>query len=308
VGGLRSVGRIGCVGNARAGNESALGEVEPAPRPRRVRVAGGGPAGLEAARTAALRGHRVVLHEAEGATGGQLRAARRAPHREEIGRIADWLEAEARRLGVEVRLGSRVDRALVAREAPDAVIVATGSRARADGLQTARPATRVVGLEGARACTSRELLSGEAPRASSALVLDDLGHYEAVGAAEFLLAAGARVTLASRFERLMPLLDLTLQTEPTLARLHATRRFHFRGRQELVAVAAGRARLRSLDGAGEEEVAAELVVLVAGGLPERALADELAGLACEVLLVGDARGPRYLQAAIHEAHHAARAL
>jgi hypothetical protein len=70
----------------------------------------------------------------------------------------------------------------------------------------------------------------------------------------------------------------------------------------------GRALLRPLDGGPEEELAAELVVLVAGSLPERSLADALAELDCKVLVVGDARGPRYLQAAIHEAHHAARRL
>jgi hypothetical protein len=66
--------------------------------------------------------------------------------------------------------------------------------------------------------------------------------------------------------------------------------------------------LRSLDGGRDEDVAAKLVVLVAGSLPEHALADALADVACKVLVVGDARGPRYLQAAIHEAHHAARGL
>ncbi len=309
VGGLQGLpGRVGCIGNPRAGNETTVAEVERAPRSLRVLVAGGGPAGLEAARTAALRGHSVVLHEEDAETGGQLRVARRAPHRAEIGDVTDWLRREVLRLGVELRLGSRVDRALVSREAPDAVIVATGSRARTDGLQAACPGLPVLGLADARVCSSRELLAGEVSPAATALVLDDVGHYEAVGAAEFLLAAGATVTFASRFERLMPLLDLTLQTEPTLARLHSTGRFRFRGRQRLVRVGGGRALLRALDGGPEEELPAELVVLVAGSLPERSLADALAGAGCQVLVVGDARGPRYLQAAIHEAHHAARGL
>jgi hypothetical protein len=75
-----------------------------------------------------------------------------------------------------------------------------------------------------------------------------------------------------------------------------------------VRVGGGRALLRPLDGGPEEDLAAELVVLVAGSLPERSLADALAGEGCRVVVVGDARGPRYLQAAIHEAHHAARGL
>jgi 2,4-dienoyl-CoA reductase-like NADH-dependent reductase (Old Yellow Enzyme family) len=309
VGGLQGLpGRVGCIGNPRAGNETTVAEVERAPRALRVLVAGGGPAGLEAARTAALRGHSVVLHEEGAATGGQLRLARRAPLRGEIGDISDGLLRELRRLGVELRLGSRVDRALVAREKPDAVIVATGSRARMDGLQAACPGRRADGLESARVCSSRELLAGAVAPAPTALVLDDVGHYEAVGAAEFLLDSGAGVSFASRFERLMPLLDLTLQTEPTLARLHATGRFDFRGRRRLVRVGGGRALLRPLDGGPEEDLAAELVVLVAGSLPERSLADALAGEGCRVVVVGDARGPRYLQAAIHEAHHAARGL
>jgi 2,4-dienoyl-CoA reductase-like NADH-dependent reductase (Old Yellow Enzyme family) len=306
VGGLRGLpGYVGCIGNARAGNEASIPELSTASVACRVMVIGAGPAGLEAARVAALRGHQVVLCEKSDATGGQLRIARRAPHREEIGRIGDWLEAEVRRLGVEVRLGTEVDARLIEAERPDAVVIATGSRPRLDGLQTARPGARIEGFEAARVCSSREVLSGDVEVPASALVLDDLGHYEAIGVTEYLLRAGCAVTLASRFESLCPLLDTTLQTEVLLERLALEPRYTFVARGVLVRVDGETAVLASLDGGPERTVAAELVVLVAPAFPEDSLVADLADADCTVHLIGDARGPRYLQAAIHEGYHEA---
>jgi 2,4-dienoyl-CoA reductase-like NADH-dependent reductase (Old Yellow Enzyme family) len=309
VGGLQGIpGFVGCVGNPSAGFESTLPALERAARPRRVLVAGAGPAGLEAARTAAVRGHDVVVYEAAARPGGQLALARRAPHRHEIGELTDWLARELERLGVPIHLGSAVDRELVEREAPDVVLVATGSTPRRDGLQIARPDAPAAGVDRAHVYSSREVFAEGLPAVDRALVVDELGHYEAAGVAEFLLAAGSEVLLASRFQSLMPLLDLTLQTEATLARLHSSGRFQLAARRALVSVEAKTARLVDLDTGVEETQPADCVVLVAPPLPNTAVAEALDGLGCEVHLIGDARGPRFLQAAVHEAHHVARQL
>jgi len=77
--------------------------IEPAQNPGRVLIIGGGPGGMEAARVAALRGHKVTLVEASSTLGGQVAIARRAPRLHSIGDIAFWLEQEIYRLGVEVR-------------------------------------------------------------------------------------------------------------------------------------------------------------------------------------------------------------
>lgn len=302
------LGRFGCAVNVGAGRELHLGDdrLVPAITSRKVLVAGGGPAGLEAARVAALRGHRVTLYEASGQLGGQVVAARLAPYRQEFGESTDWLEREVRRLEVEVVLGTRVDRELVERVRPDAVIIATGSVPRGDGLQAESPERPVPGADLPHVYASSQVLSGDAPVPASALVLDDVGHYEAIGVAEYLLEHGARVTFVTRHVTLGTLLVAAGMQGPALQRLtdhHPG--FTLMPRTQVTEIVPATVRTRSLDSGVEHLVEAELVVLVTRNRSEYALVTELAGLPCEVHLVGDARAPRPLEMAIHEGHHAA---
>ena len=209
---------------------------------------------------------------------------------------------------MEIHFEARVTRELVEREAPEVVLVATGSTPRRDGIQLARPETTVAGLGHAHVHTSRDVFADGFEPGGRALVVDEPGHYEAVGVAEWLLAAGSEVVLASRFQSLCPLLDLTLQTEVSLARLHATGRFRLLPRRALVAVEAEHATLVDLDTGAAEHEPADRVVLVSPPLPETTLGEALAGLGCALHVVGDARGPRFLQAAVAEAHHVALSL
>jgi 2,4-dienoyl-CoA reductase-like NADH-dependent reductase (Old Yellow Enzyme family) len=286
-------GRTGCSVNPDVGRE---GEPPPAPAavPRRVLVVGAGPAGLEAAWTAARRGHEVAIHEAAEAPGGLLRVQRRAPHRDEIGRISDWLWDEVGRLGVERRLGSRVDAGL-AREF-DAVIVATGSLPRRDGVQRLRPAQTVVGIE--RAVTPLEVLAGEVPAPRTALVFDDCGNYEAVGAAELLLEEGADVCLATSFDAVAPDLFRSFQHGALVARLGGYPGFRAVTRAVLERIEPGRVTLRSLDGGAPVEVDAELAVVMTGFEPQTALVDELLAAGLEVHPAGDVVAPLLLPHAI----------
>jgi len=117
---------VGCIESPRTGRE-ATAPAGPATRRRRVLVAGAGPAGLQAAIAATARGHAVTVHEREPVAGGQVRVAATVPSRAELGDLVRNQLAECRRLGVEIRYGSRVDLDLVRAEAPDAVVVATGA-------------------------------------------------------------------------------------------------------------------------------------------------------------------------------------
>ncbi len=115
---------IRCAINAAAGKEASLGAIAPATVRKKVLIVGGGPAGLEAARIAGLRGHSVVLCEKTRRLGGMLNLA--GVFNREIPPFLRWLKAQIRRLPVEVRLSTECSRALVEELKPDAIIFATG--------------------------------------------------------------------------------------------------------------------------------------------------------------------------------------
>jgi 2,4-dienoyl-CoA reductase-like NADH-dependent reductase (Old Yellow Enzyme family) len=202
----------GCIGRLYTGlpmrcsvnpavREPPLAELAIASRPGRIVVAGGGVAGLEAARGAALRGHRVVLFERRPQLGGRARLASERRGRERWALYVDWLRDEARDAGVEIRLGADADAAAVLAERPDAVVVATGSVLRG----AAAPVGPVPAVD------VDALLEHGAPRAASprALVLDDEGGFLAPTAAEVLAAAGFAVEIASTHTSVGALIDPT---------------------------------------------------------------------------------------------------
>ncbi len=200
-----TTGRMRCVVNTAAGRETSI-PFEPTDRvaePKLVLVAGGGPAGLEAARTAALRGHEVILHEMTGQLGGQVRMAASAPHRTDLGAITAFLADELDRLGVTVRLRSPVDPDVVVEVDPDELIVATGTTPRR-GFQISAPSRPIPGADLPHVFTSWEVLGfgGRATVGSKAVVYDDTGTFEAISVSDALMAAGVEVTFLSRHERL----------------------------------------------------------------------------------------------------------
>lgn len=184
-----------CIHNAATGREAALPHViARSARAQRVVVVGAGPAGLEAARVALERGHRVEVLEASARPGGQINLLTRNPRRRELAGIIDWRLAELSHHGVEVQCNTLAEADDVRARDPDMVIIATG------GLPQSPPLDFGAGLT----VSGWDILSGAAKPAAEVLVYDDGGGHAGMSAAEVIARAGSRVELISPERFLAP--------------------------------------------------------------------------------------------------------
>ena len=176
--------------------------------PKKVVVVGAGPGGLEAARVSAARGHEVVLLEAAGRVGGQVLLAGRVGWRRDFIGIVDWLEAECRHLGVDIRCDSLADEGTVLAEGPDVVIIATGGLPHTDWI-----------AGDAEILSTWDVLSGTASPEGRVLVHDQTGKNVAMAAADFLSEKGVEVVLNTQ-DAQIGMEAMRLETSPFMKRFY----------------------------------------------------------------------------------------
>jgi 2,4-dienoyl-CoA reductase-like NADH-dependent reductase (Old Yellow Enzyme family) len=314
IGGILSAAkRMSCTVNPAVGYEATLSEglIVKVTEPKRILVVGGGPAGMEAARLAALSGHTVTLTEAQPRLGGAVNIAKKSPKSAQIGDITAWLEQEIYRLGVDVRLSTYTEADDVRAMNPDAVIVATGSTPRMDGIQTAIPGRPASGIGQPHVYSSHDIYDVTQEKLGRhAVLFDDVGHYEALGIAEYLIAKGVAVTFVTRMTSLAPHIDAVQRLEPVLRRLRLGD-FNLRVRGRIDSIGLDSCVLGWLDGEQLETVPADVVVMVTYNSANAELYRELGGQMnapsdCPVRIVGDAVAPRDLLIAIREGHMTGR--
>jgi 2,4-dienoyl-CoA reductase-like NADH-dependent reductase (Old Yellow Enzyme family)/thioredoxin reductase len=294
-----------CAINAAAGREAEF-ELRPAAAPRKVLVVGAGPAGMEAARVAALRGHQVSVYERSAAVGGRVRQGALAPGRDDFGESVRFLARELERLEVPVELGAEVTPELVAGQSPDVVIVATGGL-----VADPRP---IPGLELGHVVDAFAFLrlveddrEAALARGVDAPVAVVGGNWVGCVIASILLDAGRKVDLIEPRAELaydfsmqpaMPMMDLLATHPHVTVHLGAT----------LESIDDGEVTVWSAKDNARQILAAGQVVVVPALDKNPRLHDELAaaGTDAEIHALGDCVSPRKLQDAIFDAAVLAR--
>ena len=177
-----------CTHNAATGRELTIPhDIPKAENIKTMVVIGAGPAGLEAARVGAERGHKVTVFEAQADAGGQIRLTALNPRRREMISIIDWRMAQCEKLGVEFHFNTWADAEIVQSHNPDIVIVATGGLPNTELFESKKDAQNVV--------TSWDIISGDVKPADNVLIYDESGDHPGLQAAEVAALAGSIVEI-----------------------------------------------------------------------------------------------------------------
>ena len=258
-------------------------KIAPAKEKKKVVVVGGGPGGLEAARVAALRGHRVVLYERGSRLGGQLLAASVAPEKRDLQPLISYFEVQIKKLGVTVKLNTEATADLVKGEKPDVVVLATGVK------PVVPPIT---GIEGKNVVNAAEVLTGKAQTAKQVVVLG--GGMVGCEVAEVLADQGREVTIVEVLGRIGGEI-MTLFRRPTLNRLVEKKVTMMPGAKCLEVTGQG---VRVVAAECEQVVKCGTVVLATGARANKDLLQSVNG--ATVHLVGDRVQPRKILEAIED--------
>ena len=280
-------GGFECTVNPRLARETET-ELVPVPKAKKVLVIGGGPGGLEAARVAALRGHRVTLLESGVRLGGMVNTAMKPPGKQELGYLVNTMTKQARRAGVRVKLNSSFSPQRIIAARPDAVIVATGA------------SPIILDIPGANrpnVTLATDVLESRYRTGESVVIVG--GGLVGCETAEFLVEDGKKVTILEMLPRIGADIGLTVRWGV----LNRLRRVGVRMETNAqVAEITDTGVKARRDGDKYDFFEADTVVLAVGMKANRQVAESLKGKVAELYLVGDCVEPRRITQAIREGY------
>jgi len=283
---------VRCVVNPTLGREkeSAL---KRARSPKKVVVVGGGPAGMEAARVAALRGHKVILFDEATELGGQIIQAAKPPYKDTLETFRKYLVRQMAKLKVDVRLGQKFATEMVAKLKPDVVILATGVKPfvpQIPGIDSKKVVQAGDVLMGAETGDRVAIIGGELVGCETALLLID---------------KGKKVTIMRRGQKMATKVHELIR-QPMLNRLKYKGAVMLTGVDYKEITDAG---VVIQTAAGEKEVIdVDTVVLAAGSMPNTELAADLKHEVDRLIFVGDCVEPRTIMEAVEEGFKAGIAI
>jgi 2,4-dienoyl-CoA reductase-like NADH-dependent reductase (Old Yellow Enzyme family)/pyruvate/2-oxoglutarate dehydrogenase complex dihydrolipoamide dehydrogenase (E3) component len=302
---------ISCLINPSVSRETIWGGDRPpaTDKPRHVVVVGGGPAGLESARVAAERGHRVTLIEQGEELGGQFRLAAGQPERGEIGQFLTWFQGQVEKLQIRVMLRTTATAQTIRALEPDSVILATGSAPTRTGFQRILPHLDTLpGADQDNVCTVHDVLEGKVVPGSRVLLLDDInGWWPASGTAQHLALQRHEVTIVTAAEHACAALDFSQAGETMRERFMKT------GVEVMLATAllswsGNTAELLNLYTGDKEKRDFDSLVLATTNTSQDGLTAELKAESFDVHTIGDSVSARTASMAFYEARKLAVAL
>lgn len=280
---------VTCTVNPEVGKETLL-SIGNAKSGKKVLIAGGGPAGMEAARVAAQRGHKVFLYEKESQLGGQARYAALAAHKEGMQTLLDYQQREAGQYGIEIQLGKAVDLSVVEEIKPDVVIIATG----------ATPILpQIPGINLPNVFQAQEIL--ESPEKAGSKVVVIGGGLVGLETAETLAEQGKDVTVLE----MLPQIGADLGYTSNLAIFESLEKLGVKIETGTKVTQISDKAVSATKGESAKEYSADTVILAVGSKPNSTLIDELNGKV-KVLPIGDCVQPRKVIEAIHDGYLFAR--
>ena len=291
--------KICCMTNPTVGLEQEMALL-PAENPKKVLIAGGGPAGLEAARVAALRGHQVTLMEKTSKLGGQLLMASFPPMKQEIVLLIQYLARQAYKAGVRVELNQAVTAETVKRLQPDVVIMATGGKPYIPKEMT--------GIKSKNVVTAWDVLQGSVMVGPKVVVIG--GGKVGCEVADFIAhpvndlnPKGNHVTLLEMLEAIA--LDELSSNRSLLVQRLLTKGVRIITSAKVTGILNDTVKYLI---AGKEEVIQDIdsIVLALGTQSNTVLSEEIDGIACQKFVIGDAQEPRNAVEAIKEGAEIAR--